>query len=183
MSRIYLASPLGPLHNADGTTLTNTVTAADISPAPQIVPASLMPLEIGTEFELNAYGEYSSAASAGGNLTLGFYWGTVTGTAIAATTAVALATSAASWPWQLYYRGRIRTIGTSGTIKGEGYLATGTSLTAATLRYIPETQAGRTATIDTTAAGAKALTVGATFSVASASNIIICYDFSAVVTS
>lgn len=181
MSRLYLASPIGPIHNTDGTALNTSITLTDISPAPQIVPASVMPLEIATEFEINAYGEYSTTGTP--TLIIGVYWGGVAGVALAASTAVTTTTTSAAWPWSIYYRGRIRTIGTTGTIKGEGYVTFPTSLTAATIRYIPETAAGRTVTIDTTAAGAKALTIGAQWGTSSVSNTITCYDLSVVVTS
>ena len=180
MSRLYLESPIPPFHTADGTALATSVTLTDISPAPQIVPSAVVLIEPGMEFEVNAYGEFSNTGTP--TLLLGIYWGGVAGVALAASTAVTTTTGAAAWPWQLYYRGRIRTVGTAGTIKGEGWLNLGTSLTAMAIRNIPETAAARTATIDTTAGGAKTLTVGAQWGTSSASNTVTCYDLSANIT-
>lgn len=175
MSRLYLRSPLPPFHSADGAALASSVTLTDISPTPQIVPAAFTMLEVGMEIEINAYGEFSTTATP--TLLMGLYWGGVAGTALAASTAVTMGTATA-WPWQLYYRGRVRAVGTSGSLKGEGWWNFGSALTAATQRQIPEVAASRTVTIDTTGAGAKALTVGAQWGTSSASNTITCYDLS-----
>lgn len=175
MSRLYLRSPLPPFHTADGTAYNTSVTLTDVSPAPQIVPSAVVLIEPGMEFEINAYGEFSTTATP--TLLMGLYWGGVAGVALAASTAVTMGTATA-WPWQLYYRGRVRAIGSSGQIKGEGSWSFGSSLTAATVRQIPETSAGRTVTIDTTSGSAKALTVGAQWGTSSASNTLTCYDLS-----
>jgi hypothetical protein len=176
MSRLYLRSPLPPFHTADGTAYNTSITLTDVSPAPQIVPANVVMIEPGMEFEINAYGEFSGTGTP--TLLMGFYWGGVAGVALAASTAVTMTTTAAAWPWQLYYRGRVRAIGTAGSIKGEGWWSFGTSLTASTIRQIPETAAARTVTIDTTPGGAKALTVGAQWGTSAAGNTLTCYDLS-----
>lgn len=178
MSRLYLPSPIPPFHTADGTALATSVTLTDISPSPQKVPASAVMLEPGMEIEVNAWGELGTTATP--TLILGLYWGGVAGVALAASTAVTQGTATA-WPWSIYYRGQVRTIGTAGTIKGAGTVSFPTSLTASTLRMIPETAAARTVTVDTTAAGAKALTVGAQWGTSSASNTITCYGLSVIV--
>lgn len=176
MSRLYLRSPVPPFKTADGTALNTSVTLTDISPAPQIVPAAAVMLESGMELELEAYGEFSTTGTP--TLLLGFYWGGVAGIALAASTAITTTTTGAAWPWRLHYRGRIRTVGTSGQIKGVGQLFLGTSLTAMTPSWIPATQALRTVTVDTTGASAKALTVGAQWGTSSVSNTVTCYDLS-----
>lgn len=176
MSRLYLRSPIPPFHTADGTALNTSVALTDISPAPQIVPSAAVMLEPGMEFELNAYGEFSTTGTP--TLLLGFYWGGVAGVALAASTAITTGTTAAAWAWSLYYRGRLRVIGTSGSIKGLGMLQLGTSLTAMAPSWIPTTQALRTVTIDTTPAGAKPLTVGAQWGTSSVSNTVTCHDLS-----
>lgn len=176
MSRLYLRSPLPPFHTADGTAYNTSITLTDISPAPQIVPAAVTMLEPGMEIEINAYGEFSTTATP--TLLLGLYWGGVAGVALAASTAITTGTGAAAWPWQLYYRGRIRSVGAAGSIKGEGTLSLGTSLTGFAVSAIPTTQAARTVTIDTTGTGAKALTVGAQWGTSAAANTITCYDLS-----
>jgi hypothetical protein len=180
MSRLYLDSPLPPFHSADGTALNTSIALTDISPAPQVVPSAAVMLEVGMEFEAYAYGEFSTTATP--TLLLGFYWGGVAGVALAASTAITTGTTAAAWPWRLFYRGRVRSLGTSGSIKGVGQLDLGTSLTALSTTWIPTTAAARTVTIDTTPASAKALTVGAQWGTSSASNTITCYDLSVFVT-
>lgn len=180
MSRLYLRSPVPPFHSADGAALNTSITLTDISPTPQLVPTAAVMLEVGMEFEVNAYGEFSGTGTP--TLLMGVYWGGVAGVALAASTAVTMTTTAAAWPFQIYYRGRIRALGTSGSIKGVGTWSFGTSLTATTIRSIPETQAARTVTIDTTPGGAKALTIGAQWGTSSASNTITCYDISVDIT-
>jgi hypothetical protein len=176
MSRLYLRSPIPPFKTADGSPLASSVTLTDISPAPQIVPSAVVMIEAGMEFEVEAYGEFSTTGTP--TLLLGFYWGGVAGTALAASSAITTTTTGAAWPWRMHYRGRIRATGTSGSIKGVGHLQLGTSLTAMAMSWIPVTQALRTVTIDTTAAGGKALTVGAQWGTSSASNTATCYDLS-----
>lgn len=174
MTRQYWSAPLPPFHIADGVALASSTTLTDISPAPQItLPGNL--LEPGSEIELWASGQFSTTGTP--TLLLGLYFGGVAGAALAASSAVTTGSAAAAWPWQLYYRGTVRSIGASGSIKGQGRLFLGTSLTALSLRAIPETSAGRTVTIDTTTA--KTLTVGAQWGTSSASNTITCDDLSA----
>jgi len=176
--RQYWGAPLPPLHVADGASYNTSVTLTDVSRAPQKQLAA-MQLEEGTEVELNASGLFSNTGTP--TLLLGFYYGGVAGVALAASSAVTTTTGAASWPWQLYYRGRVRATGTSGSIYGQGVLQLGTALTAFTTRPIPETSAGRTVTIDTTIV--KTLTVGAQWGTSSASNTLTCNDLSVVLIS
>lgn len=174
MSRQYWVAPIGPLTIADATSNTFT-TLKDISTPPQItLPGNV--LELGSELELQASGEFSSAVTAP-TFTFGFYYGGVAGVALAATSAITVGASAAGWPWIMRWRGVVRSIGTTGSIKGQGVLYLGTSLTAFTVRPISETVAARTVTIDTT--GSKILTVGSACGTSSASNQIVCYDLSA----
>jgi hypothetical protein len=172
MSRQYWLAPIPPFHNADGTALNTSVTLTDITPGTAttgvVIPSNT--LEIGSEIQLHAYGFFSNTSTP--TLLLGFYYGGVAGAALAATSAITTTTGASSWAWQLEYRGRVRAIGTSGSIVGQGELKIATSLTAWTTRPIPETSAGRTVTIDTTAA--KVVTVGAQWGTSSASNTITC---------
>ena len=173
MPRQYWSAVLPPLHVADGAAYASSVTLTDVSRAPQKqLPAYT--LEEGTEIELMAHGLFSNTGTP--TLILGFYYGGVAGVALAATTAITTTTGAASWPWQLFYRGRVRAVGTSGSINGQGWIKLGTSLVAFTLRPIPETLALRTVTIDTTIV--KTLTVGAQWGTSSASNTLTCNDLS-----
>jgi len=178
MPRQYWGAPLPPLHILDGAAYNTSVTLTDVSRAPQKQFAA-MQLEEGTELELSAHGLFSNTGTP--TLLLGFYYGGVAGVALAATSAITTTTGAASWPWRLYYRGRVRATGTSGSINGDGYIMLGTSLLAFTVRPIPETLAARTVTIDTTIV--KTLTVGAQWGTSSASNTLTCNDLSVVLIS
>lgn len=169
MARQYWVSQLGPLHSADGTALNTSTTLTDISPAPPIVlPANT--LEVNSEIEIVAELTFSNTATP--TLLVGLYYGGVAGAALAASSAVTTTTGAASWPIIMRYRGRVRAIGTAGSIYGQGEFLLGTALTAFSPRPIPETAAARTVAIDTTAA--KTITVGAQWGTSSASNTITC---------
>lgn len=169
--RQYWVSQLSPLHIADGTALASSTSLTDISPAPNItIPANT--LELCSEIELEAFGQFSNTSTP--TLLLGFYYGAIAGSALAASSAVTTTTGATAWPWRIWYRGRVRAVGTSGSIVGQGVLYLGTALTAFTVRPVPEVAASRTVTIDTTAA--KAITVGAQWGTSSASNTITCNE-------
>lgn len=169
--RQYWVAPLGPLHTSDGTAYASSTTLTDVSPAPAIViPANL--LEIGSLVRMTAVGTFSNTGTP--TLLLGFYYGAVAGTALAATSAVTTTTGATNWQWRLQYEGRVRTIGSTGTIMGAGQVAFATSLTAWTTRPIPET-AIAAVTIDTTTA--KSLTVGAQWGTSNAANTLTCKHF------
>jgi hypothetical protein len=173
MSRQYWVAPVGPFNTADGTALASSTTLTDVTAAPQIVlPANA--LEVGSELEICAQGQFSTTGTP--TLLLGIYYGGVAGTALAASSAITTGSAAAAWPFMLRYRGIVRTVGSAGTIKGEGVLYFGTSLTAFSVRPIPESAAARTATIDTTSA--KSVTIGAQWGTSSASNTLTCYDIS-----
>jgi hypothetical protein len=172
VSRQYWVAPIGPLTTSDAANNTFT-TLRDISTAPQItIPANQ--LELGSELELQASGEVTTSGAV--TFTFGFYYGGVAGVALAASSAQSISTGAA-WPWVMRWRGVVRAIGTTGSIKGQGVLYLGTSLTAFTVRPIPETAAARTVAIDTTVA--KNLTVGSACGTSAAGNSITCYDLSA----
>jgi hypothetical protein len=171
--RQYWVAPLPPLHTSDGTAYNTSTSLTDVSPAPNItIPANL--LEVGSELELSARGSFSTTGTP--TLLLGLYYGGIAGVALAASGAITTGSAAASWPFILEYRGVVRAIGSSGSINGQGILYLGTSLTAFTVRPIPETLAARTVAIDTTAA--KAITVGAQWGTSSASNTLTVNDIS-----
>jgi hypothetical protein len=176
VTRQYWVAPVGPFHTADGTALATSTTLTDVSPTPNITLPGNM-LELGSELELWAAGEFSNAAATTPTLLLGFYFGGVAGVSLASSSAVATATGALTGiPWEIYYRGVVRAVGTSGSINGQGWLHLGTSLTAFSVRPIPETKAARTVTIDTTTS--KAITVGAQWGTSSASNTLTVNDIS-----
>lgn len=171
--RQYWVAPIPPFHIVDGAAYATSITLTDVSPAPQILFPAMF-LEHGSELEINAAGQFSNTGTP--TLLLGFYWGGVAGVALAASTAVTTTTGAAAWPWQLHYRGVVRTTGSTGSIQGQGRLYLGTALTAFTVRPIPETLAARTVTFDTSTA--KTITVGAQWGTSSASNTLTCTDIS-----
>lgn len=166
--RQYWRGPIPPLQDAAGAALASSVALTDISPLPaNVIPANM--LEKGCELILEASGFFSTTATP--TLLLGFYLGGVAGVALAASPAITTGTATA-WAWRMRYKGRIRGIGTAGSIVGYGALELCTSLTALTTTPIPTVAASRTVAIDTTAA--KAVTVGAQWGTNSASNTITC---------
>ena len=167
---IKLVTPLTPLHIVAKTTNTFT-TFQDISPT----PALLIPqqtLEQGLEIELYAAGNFSNTATP--TLQIGFWFNTAA-TVLAANALTTTVTTAVSWPWQAWYRGRltVTTPGASATFLGQGEVKVGGSLTAWATGFpapIPVTAAARTVTVDTTAA--RAVGVGAAWGASSVSNTI-----------
>ena len=169
--RQYWPGPVPPFLVASAAAYVSSSTIADVSPAPQcLLPAGF--LEGSTEIELWACGQFSTTATP--TLLMGFYYGGVAGVALGATTAMTCGTATA-WPWQLYYKGRVRLPGSTGSIVGQGWCHLGTSLTVASLNMLPATAAARTVTIDTTTA--KTITCGATWGTLSASNTLTCDEF------
>jgi hypothetical protein len=173
MARTLYVAPVPPLNVTAGAAYNTSVTLTDVSPTPQIVlPANL--LDVGQVLRLTAFGLFSTTVAP--TLLLGFYYGGVAGTALAATGATTTASGAVTLPFRLEYEGRVRSTGSAGTIMGSGWLNLATALTSYSQIPIPAT-ALATVTIDTTAA--KQLTVGAQWGTSSASNTLTCHHFSA----
>lgn len=163
--------PLLPQNVASGAAYNTSTTLTDVSPTPQItIPANF--LQPGMTLRVKAAGTFSNTGTP--TLLLGVYYGGVAGTALAATSAVTTTTGATNWQWTVEYFGKVRTLGSSGTIMGFGAVDIGTSLTALTHRPIPETALANV-TIDTTAS--KAVTLGAQWGTSSASNTLTCVHF------
>jgi hypothetical protein len=180
MARALLVAPKTPLHIADGAAFSTFTTFQDVSPVPQIVFAQ-QDLEAGLDLRLEAHGEFSTTGTP--TLSLGFWFNGAAGAAptsiLAQSSAITTASGAASFPWILRWRGRLRALGSTGSVQGAGELLLGTSLTAfATPVPIPITKALRTITVDTSAS--RALGVGAAYGTSSASNIVqvnyLCVD-------
>ena len=153
-----------------GSPLANSSSPADISPAPQLtLPAGF--LYLNQRIRLVGYGMFSTTSTP--NLTLGGYYGGVAGTLLAGTGTVATGNNAASWPWRLQLEIYVRSLGSSGTVWCNGIVFPGTSLTAMTPLWIPNSQT-QPVTINTTTANT--LTIGATWGTPSASNTITCED-------
>jgi hypothetical protein len=171
MARTLYVAPVPPLNTGTGT-VANNATIQDLSPAPQIIlPANL--LDVGQVIRMKAFGVFSTTGTP--TIILGFYYGGIAGTALAASAAITTASAAANFPWEMEYEGRVRSTSATGTIMGRGTLQLGTSLTAVAVSPIPVT-ALATVTINTTVANP--ITVGTTWSAASASNTITCHHFS-----
>jgi hypothetical protein len=153
-----------------GSALASSTSLTDISAAPQITIAANS-LFVGQRIRVKGYGIFSTTSTP--TLLLGVYYGGVAGTALGATGATTCGT-ATTWPWSIDFDFDVRSVGSSGTIWGNGQVCLGTSLIAVTDIWIPSTQS-MPVTIDTTAA--KALTVGAQWGTSSSSNTITCEDF------
>lgn len=165
--RQYWVAPVPPFTTADAQLATFT-TLADVPLVPQVtIPANF--LEVGMTLRISAQGNWSSTGTP--TFQWGFYYGGVAGAALAAGPAATTASGAASNPWSMEYWGRIRAVGSSGSIVGQGVQRNPTSLTAWSIIPVPVTAAARTVTIDTTTA--KTITVGAACSASSGSNIFV----------
>lgn len=173
MSNQYWVAPLGPLHIVSGTAHHTSTALTDISPLPHI-KLGANALEHGSTIRLRACGQFSTTGTP--TLLLGFYYGAIAGVALGATAATTTGSGAAAWPWVMEYQGRVRAIGATGSIVGQGVLTLGTSLTAGSNVMLPATAAARTVAIDTSIE--KTLTVGAQWGTSSASNTITCDEFS-----
>lgn len=180
--RLPIAGPLTPLQVADGSAFNTFTTFQDISPVPQLVIPQQM-MDAGTELYLYAHGEFSTTGTP--TLSIGFWFNGAAGAAptsiLAQSAAITTGSGAAAWPWEAWWRGRLRSLGSAATFKGEGQLILGTSLTAVSLNPMPVTQALRTVTVDTTTN--RAVGAGAAWGTSSVSNSITVYNLSALVLS
>lgn len=169
--RTYYQAPIPPLHILDGAAFNTFTTFQAVSPLPGIIlPANI--LEVGSEFRLEFDGEFT--CSTGVTLGLGFLYGATT---LAVGTAIATGTTPTSWPCHAEWVGRVRAVGTAGSIQGAGWWAIGTSLTVfSAAQAMPATLALRTVAIDTTAA--TAVSCGAVYGTSAAGNSIKVNRFS-----
>ena len=169
------STPQVPLQIADGTAYASSTTITDVSPGAATSPVTLpgQTLQLGTTLIIRAAWTASNTSTP--TLLAGFYYGGVAGTALAATSAITTTTAMTNWQWYMEYRGVIQAVGTSGKIMGCGQIHVPTSLTAWTIRPIPETAMAQV-TVDTTVA--KAITLGLTWGTNSASNTATCKLFS-----
>jgi hypothetical protein len=176
--RLPIVGPLTPLHVADGAAFNTFTTFQDISPVPQLVLPQQM-MDVGMELMLYAHGEFSTTGTP--TLSIGMWFNGAAGAAptsvLAQSSAITTGSGAAAWPWECWWRGRLRAIGTSASFKGVGSLILGTSLTAVSVNPIPITQALRTVTVDTTQN--RAVGVGAAWGTSNASNTITVYNLMA----
>lgn len=179
---IKIVTPGTPLHIVDGAAFNTFTTFQDISPTPAVlIPQQSQ--EAGLELYLYAAGEFSNTGTP--TLALGFWFNTAA-TVLAQNALTTTTTGATSWPWQAWWRGRLRvaTPSTSGSWNGQGEVKVGGSLTAWQSGFpapIPTTAAARTVTADVSAA--RAVGVGAAWGASSASNTIKVNMFSVLLVS
>lgn len=153
-----------------GSTLSNSVTATDITPGGNVAgqaftfPANY--LQAGQQFRLRCRGILSNTGTP--TLVLGVYLGGVAGVALAATGALATASGLSSAPFLLDCDLRVESTGSAGAIRALGAV-TGPYGAAPTL--IPSSAPGGNSVAVNTGV-AQVLTVGATWGTASASNSI-----------
>jgi len=170
----YWVQPIPPFHIADGAPYNTSVALTDVSPLPaKALPANY--LVIGSEIELVAWFTFTAVATP--TLLVGFYYGGIAGVPLCATAATTLTTTATAWSGIMRYHGKVRAIGSTGSIVGQGSVELGTSLTAMTVVAMPATAAARTVAIDTTTL--KTLTIGAQWGTSAAGNTLTVNDFSA----
>lgn len=168
--RQYWTAPLGPLQPADGAAYASSTTLTDVSPG-GTAGAILIPggsLDLGTILRMRAV--FTASNTGTPTLLVGFYYGGVAGTALAASSAITTTTAMTNWRWEVELEGVIQAIGTSGKFMPLfGHVKVPTSLTAWTIRPIPETALAQV-TIDTTAQ--KIITLGAQHGTSNAANTL-----------
>jgi hypothetical protein len=161
---LYVVDQLPPIDVTSRAAFTTFTTFADIYGTPQkILPKSRM--DVGLTLELYAAGEFSTTGTP--TMSAGFYFNGAPSTApttlVAPTSilgqtqlAVSGGTTQVSAPWQAYWRGTLRAIGTGatgGTWKGQGFARFGNTTTPFVTDVswpIPTTLALRTVTCDVT---------------------------------
>lgn len=161
-----LNQPLQALVNLNTFTGPSDFTSTTTQP-PLVLPANF--LKKGMILHMTASGTFSTTGTP--TFVVGPYYGsTVLGVNVAFTTA----SGAATLPWHMETWTQIFTDGSAGTAWTDGSLTYGTTFTAVTTIPIPGIAQAAVA-VDTTAA--TALTMKATCSASSGSNIWICYKY------
>lgn len=135
---------------------------------PYVLPANFLDRP-GQILHVYAAGTFSTTATP--TLVMGTYYGT---TVLGVNVALTTASGAATLPWCLETWTKLQTAGTAGAVVTRGVLVYGTTLTAVTTIPVPGIALANVA-IDTTVAAP--LTVKATWSASSASNIIVTHQF------
>jgi hypothetical protein len=181
------SAPAQPLNVAS---VSPSIAAAltDVSPAEVIIlPGQL---QLGTRIRLFACGEHTTT-SATPTIITGFYMNQVgtaigtTGATLAATTTQAVTAASTSWPWSMWWNGRVTALtgpadGANAVVYGQGEVTWPSSLTAWAHNPMPLTAALRTVT--QTATGLLTTTsqkvmVGTTWSTATGVTSFTCQEF------
>jgi len=170
------SAPVPPMAFSDGPAAT-AAALTEISPVPVRNLGAVSPVP-GTCLRINASGNITSA-SATPTVVIGFYLGAQgsigSAAVLAATPALPISASAASWPWIMDWEGEVRAIGQAGSVLGQGQCAWGgnSGLAAAMSVFpFPVTAAARTVAVNfiTTVQ----LLIGATLSSTTGSPSITC---------
>ena len=162
-----------PYSTTTGSAYASSSAATDVSPAPQYMLQPVGFMYVGQLWRFTAWGIYSTTGTP--NLTIGFYYGGVAGTALAATAATATGSSVSNLMWRAQMEMRVLSLGSSGTVTAFG-LCHGIAATASTPVLMPvSSSTGNTVTVNTTTN--EALTCGATWGASSASNTLTLYGF------
>lgn len=161
-----------PFTPQPGAVVASTAALVDITPAGNSYSIPAGSLSGGSTYRLTAYGRATVGTTAT-NITLGVYYGGTGGTLLASTGAVAMTVSTTNVPWRLEYIFTVRTLGTSGTVFGNGFANLPGSGVAAWGAAIPiPNTANAAVTVDTTTA--KAISIGATLSQITGAPTITC---------
>jgi hypothetical protein len=170
LSYVHLLNNAGTSQTSTGTALSNSTTATDISPGGNVAGQAFTikggTLRVGQQFRVRAKGIASTTGTP--NLTIGVYYGGVAGTALCSTGAIATSSGISNVLWTLEADLRVNAVGTSGSIYALGSVAGPYASTA----FMPASSStgNLVSSLDTSVD--KIVTIGATWSAASASNSI-----------
>jgi hypothetical protein len=171
---LYLQATPGASYNTS-----NAIT--DVSTNPQYVLPPNTITTVGQTLRFHAGGIYSDTATP--TLVLGIYKNTQTtagatgvgGAALGATTTVTAGNTQSNLTWTIDLFCTFTAVGSGGTVLSYGESKLGLTTTTQTISMIPFTTPQTAVSFNTTLPNL--LTVGATWSVNSASNIVICNQF------
>jgi hypothetical protein len=164
-------SPVSGAGEGAGSAYSNSTAATDVSPAPQYMSQTWGPMYIGQKWRFIAWSTASNTGTP--TLNLGIYYGGVAGQALCTSGTVTTTTAMSSWQWLITVDAEVITLGSSGTIRSYGWIDIPTSATAVTRQSMSSTS--QDVTVNTTTNSA--LTFGATWGTANASNTLTCKGF------
>jgi len=176
-----LLDPALYLQATPGASYNTSATITDVSTNPQYVMPPNTITTVGQTLRFHAGGIYSDTATP--TLILGIYKNTQTtsggtgvgGAALGACGAITGGSTQTNLTWRIELESVFTAVGPSGSVLSSGYVEIGLTTTTATRQMIPFTTPQTAVTVDTTKP--TILSVGATWSASSASNIVICNLF------